>query len=502
MYRKSGTRALLMENLLRLRIWSEYRAQLWPNEPVILIYVNYLAALSRSLRGQFGDRDRTGIAGSAVIIWTRTGMSLQLKIVSDHKDLLGDDHARLFRTSGGTIGRSLENDWILPDPDRFISGRHATLDFQSGAYYLADVSTNGVYINDEVEPLGKGNPRRLFDGDRLRMGDFEFMVVLDEGESLEMPPPMAVSVVPDHIEQLVPEEALKTGVQLLDEEEITGDGEFQEALFGSGSKKQPAPPPTESVDNAANPFGEKEAAAAAAAPGVEDLLDAFLSGLGIDRSELHAGTDPFEIMTNAGQVLNEFVEGITELLVSRTAVKSMFRLDQTTVLPRHNNPLKLSENTRDSMKQLLIGREGEYLGPLDSVKEVCQDLQFHQDALLEGMTQAFHEFSDRFDPAELEESFDRTLNKKPLFASMNQLKYWQLYCDLYPIMTQQGSGRFPHQFGEEFVRAYERQISEFKRLGRGDTSATVKALDDGGANDRSFEQGEELVDQVDHGSDW
>ena len=115
----------------------------------------------------------------------REGMSLQLEIVSDHKDLLGEDHVRLFSEDGGTIGRSLENDWILPDPDRFISGRHATVDFQAGAYYLADVSSNGVYVNDESEPLGKGNPRRLFNGDRLRMGDFEFIVSLDEGEDLD-----------------------------------------------------------------------------------------------------------------------------------------------------------------------------------------------------------------------------------------------------------------------------------------------------------------------------
>ena len=68
---------------------------------------------------------------------------------------------------GGTIGRGLQSDWILPDDQRYISGRHAALDYKGGGYYIADISTNGVYINDESEPLGKGNFRRLFDGDRL-----------------------------------------------------------------------------------------------------------------------------------------------------------------------------------------------------------------------------------------------------------------------------------------------------------------------------------------------
>ena len=40
-------------------------------------------------------------------------------------------------------------------------------------------------------------------------------------------------------------------------------------------------------------------------------------------------------------------------------LKNAFRLDQTTLMPRHNNPLKFSDN-RDLLKQLLV-RLGEYL---------------------------------------------------------------------------------------------------------------------------------------------
>lgn len=398
-------------------------------------------------------------------------MPLQLKITSAHKDLVDDDYLRQFNEEGGTIGRSLHNDWILPDPDRFISGKHATLDFQAGAYYLADVSSNGVYVNDDDEPLGKGNPRRLFDGDRLRMGDFEFSVTLDEGEDFELPPPEPMTVVPDHIEQLVPEEELKSGIQMLDEEAITGDDEFQATLFGA--PPEPKEKPGSKIDNQANPF------VSPTDPGPvtpDQVFDSFLGGLGIDRSDIHPSTDPFEMMENAGQVLKAFVEGITDLLVSRSHLKSMFRLDQTIVLPRHNNPIKMSENTKDSLMQLLVGKEGEYLAPLDAVREVCRDLKFHHDAVLDAMSSAFGEFADRFDPDELRENFDRTLNRKPIFEAMNQLKYWQLYCDLYPIMTQPGSGKFPHHFGEEFVRVYEKTIAEYKRLERADGSPLQRTV--------------------------
>jgi type VI secretion system FHA domain protein len=153
-------------------------------------------------------------------------MPLKLEIISDHRDIVGDDAVREFRAEGATIGRSLNNDWILPDPDKFISGKHATIDCKGGIYYIADISTNGVYVNDERKPIGKGNPRRLFNGDHLHLGDFEVLVSIDEGEDLEMPADPKPTVVPDHIEQLVEEDRIKTGVQLLDEDEITGDVAF------------------------------------------------------------------------------------------------------------------------------------------------------------------------------------------------------------------------------------------------------------------------------------
>jgi len=424
-------------------------------------------------------------------------MPLQLEIVSEHQEILGDDHVRVFREDGGTIGRALENDWILPDPDRFISGKHATIDFQSGAYYLADVSSNGVYLNEEVEPLGKGNPRRLFHGDKMRMGDFEFVVTLDEGEGLEMPPPTPMTVVPDHIEQLVDEESLKSGIQLLDEDEITGGDAFETALFGGAAKEQEieAEKKKAMMNNHANPFSPPPTEEEQATTDAGHLLDAFMRGLDISRADIHPSTDPLEVMENAGKVLKEFVDGTTSLLGSRTALKSMFRLDQTTVLPRHNNPLKLAENTRDSMMQLLVGKEGEYLGPVDAVREVCRDLKFHHDAVLEAMINAYQEFADRFDPDELQQNFDRTLDGKPLFKKMNQLKYWQLYCDLYPIMTQPGSGRFPHSFSEEFVRSYEKHIGEYKRLERKGDGQKVRVAD-GEATENSSYDNEELMDQT------
>ncbi len=407
-------------------------------------------------------------------------MTCQLEIISEHRDIVGDDAVRVFTEKGGTIGRSLQNDWILPDPDRFISGRHASIDCKGGIYYLLDTSTNGVYINGDCEPIGKGNPRRLFNGDMLRLGDFEIEVTIDKGESLVMPLDESESPVADHSSSMVAEESLRTGVQLLDEDELTGDEEFQSALFGESVEtsvgesavrkavKDIEPPPRHSTPKS---LVESDLVAT-------DIIDSFLDGLGVSRSELHPAVDLGEVMQNAGEVLREFVEGTTQLLASRANLKNAFRLDQTTVLPRHNNPLKLSANSKDSIKQLLVGKEGEYLGPRDAVREVCRDLLFHQDAFLDAMNSAFLEFADRFDPDELQEGFDRTISSNLFTRFLNKSKYWDLYSDVYPIMTEKGGGRFPQMYAEEFVHAYERQIAEYKRLGGGDTLMETVVLNE------------------------
>ena len=59
-------------------------------------------------------------------------------------------------------------------------------------------------------------------------------------------------------------------------------------------------------------------------------------------------------------------------------------------------------------------------------------------------------------------------------------------------MTQSGSGKFPHQFSEEFVRSYEKQIAEFKRLERKSEQPKVSKL---GTPVVKYDE-EELVDQT------
>src|SRR5256885_9441894 len=108
------------------------------------------------------------------------GPMLRLRIVSDHRRSLAERSSATFSVEGGTIGRSADNDWVLPDPSRYVSAHHARVQFREGHFYLQDVSTNGVYVNDDMEPLAKrgSSGYRLSDGDVLRMGDYPIVPTL------------------------------------------------------------------------------------------------------------------------------------------------------------------------------------------------------------------------------------------------------------------------------------------------------------------------------------
>src|SRR5271156_5335443 len=122
-------------------------------------------------------------------------MALRLRVVSDHANRLGDQSTKVFGVHGGTLGRATDNEWILPDPERYLSGKHARVDFRAGNYVLVDTSSNGTYVNGAQVPLGKYHDYQLRDGDYVRLGEYELLVSIDK--SNDFPPEESAIVAYD-----------------------------------------------------------------------------------------------------------------------------------------------------------------------------------------------------------------------------------------------------------------------------------------------------------------
>jgi len=112
-----------------------------------------------------------------------TSMILTLQVVGERAQDLGAESRKVFKATGGTIGRYPDNDWIFADP--YVSGRHALIRYINGTYYIEDTSTNGVYINSLDNRLPKGQPYPLRDGDRLYIDTFEVEVSIRDDRETE-----------------------------------------------------------------------------------------------------------------------------------------------------------------------------------------------------------------------------------------------------------------------------------------------------------------------------
>ena len=79
------------------------------------------------------------------------------------------------RGVGGRIGRAEGNALVLPDPDKFISRNHATIELRGGRYIIRDTGTaTPVYVNGRE--LGNGGEAQLEVGDELRIGAYALRV--------------------------------------------------------------------------------------------------------------------------------------------------------------------------------------------------------------------------------------------------------------------------------------------------------------------------------------
>lgn len=371
-------------------------------------------------------------------------MPLRLRIVSTNAKLLGDEHVREFAACGGTIGRSLDNDWVLPDPKRYVSGRHALVDFQGGCYYLVDTSRNGVFINNADTPVGGGHPQRLFDGDRFSIGEFKMLVeITDDGDAQD--DGMADSVVRA---QQVPEDP-SVEMQLMAADQLDeADALARHLSVVDGSAK-------------VSQLSEVLPMPGLGLPAQADAAAMLLEAAGLKPKDL-AGTPPAEILRSAGKLLQLLTGGLMSLLQTRSSTKEDFRISQTLIKHNQNNPLKFSPGVPEGLKYLLGDRSESYLPAEDAVTSSFADLRQHEEAMAKAMGRAVLDYVERLDPDELRARFDKGLKRNGLLAGANKLKYWELYEETYHVLTYHEEGRLPESFSEEFSRAYEAEIKNQK----------------------------------------
>jgi len=81
----------------------------------------------------------------------------------------GEQKGEDFRLREGqnTLGSAPDVEVVIRDST--VSGKHASLRYKEGKFYLTDLdSTNGTYLNDRAEAIAR---EELKDNDVIRLGD-------------------------------------------------------------------------------------------------------------------------------------------------------------------------------------------------------------------------------------------------------------------------------------------------------------------------------------------
>jgi type VI secretion system FHA domain protein len=401
-------------------------------------------------------------------------MPLCLKVIRSSPETAGElsveQRQREFTGCGGTIGRAPDNDWVLPDSRRFISSRHAIIDYQGGAYYLVDTSRNGVFVNGADTPVGQGHPQRLFDGDRLRLGDYEVGVSLVADADYIPDDGMRDSIVRAQMVQEEPSMELL----LVAEDKLLQDSMLRRHLTPSSDVEAPERPPvlrTLAKPASKNPVQRRREPepevvsppeAFATRPNMRAPSDietralaALLEGVGLAHEDL-LGRTPRETLQLAGRLLRVVTGGLMDLMRERNQLLDTLGCNAKRGA---SNPLQLSNNVDDALRYLLGDRsDSKHPVSEEAVRSALRELRQHEQALLKAILEASRGYAEHFNPDALKTRFDRGMKRSGLLSGPGKFKYWELYEESYTALTQRDEGGPPQLFADEFNRAYGEEI--------------------------------------------
>ncbi|MGH8254579.1 MAG: type VI secretion system-associated FHA domain protein TagH [Steroidobacteraceae bacterium] len=414
-------------------------------------------------------------------------MALRLTIISEQNEALGERATMLLDKAGGTIGRADDCDWVLPDPHRYISAHHARISFRNGSFIVEDTSTNGLYINDELDPVGRLGPQPLRPGDTLRLGSYRIGVRDNDGTVND---PSAI--VPFSIRPAAegPGGSQRDiGVELNISELLTNDADpgaarrafdpwgnpvSDSALLqfdtaqrtatqkprapaaarasaaatppkGKAASAPAVPPATPATPVAAaaatNPSGTatvpalSAAAVAKAEAAASGSLEAFCRGAGMDARKLPADAQD-RLLRLAGLLLREALVGIKELARMQRAIRKDSGLRADADEPERLALQNLA--VEELMARLLLGHDQRQLDAVQWFRELFGLASRHDAALMRALRPALVEFTKHLDPAP----------QNPRSAAAARFR----------SITDMPDGQLPHLFLEALAQSFNAEI--------------------------------------------
>lgn len=191
-----------------------------------------------------------------------------------------------------------------------------------------------------------------------------------------------------------------------------------------------------------------------------DMARAFLKAAGAE--DVAIGDDELaSTMVRMGRVMKTLVTGLREILMTRTSIKSEFRIEQTMISAGGNNPLKFSISPEQAVEVMVKPTTKGYLSPESAAEQALQDIKAHEVAMVTGMEAALKGVLRKLDPEQLAGQIE-TSNAFGSLLKGKKARYWEVYEKIYAEISDQAENDFHDLFSREFARAYKEQLDKLK----------------------------------------
>lgn len=455
-------------------------------------------------------------------------VSLTLRVVS-HPDGLEPPKKRMsFDGEAVSIGRQDDNDFVLPDDSQSVSRRHALVERVAGGFRILDQSTNGIWINEDDEPIDPDEPRLLKNGDRLSIGDYVVEVILMESKPVKLDlldgdpfadrpdvdeEPVEAPSRPAPVEPDEPRDVLRS---LPEERSIMGGGgqrpvipddepiepprvgpqhhHFDRKSF-SDTPSAPAKPAGETgglipddwdLDDAPDEAPDQNGAPADVIP--EDALEpdrpdpppAAKTGVSKDRAPRVASKAARPVLPTAsgvqtdeltaeewrrlGGLVRTFLDGLHANLATVAEIEETFRVSSPANAGRMRNPLKSASSIDEALVCLLQDPKDRYLSMEDSVVDACHSLSASQDALRDALEMALTDGIERLNPDKVERDVKDQSGGVMAIALGTSGTVWSELKTRHAEMRRLLDDDMQELCGRAFAQSYERAVEIY--LGR------------------------------------
>lgn len=186
------------------------------------------------------------------------------------------------------------------------------------------------------------------------------------------------------------------------------------------------------------------------------LIAAFLTGAGLPDAK---PADPAATLRRLGEAFRALVTGLRSVLIARASIKSEFRIEQTLIRARGNNPLKFSADDDDAISALLgVGRRTDMTAAA-AITDALRDIRLHELASIAAMQTAVRAVLDGLHPDKIRATAEQG-GGMAVLPGQRKARAWDVYDALHTRTVQALSDDFDSVFGKAFARAYEEALDD------------------------------------------